>query len=195
MKNPQLSLKKTTFCLSFINAFRLLVIVGLRPGELCDLRRTKQTDKCTLAISGNYNRFGERTKGKTKNAIRHFVLPSYGVKIMDDQRKLLIKARIASKYLFPIIDREQSTSAQIYKRWKRFARANEIADVSLYELRHTFVSMCKGSIPERLIKPVVGHSSKMPTYNTYGHAMDVELEMVAQIIEEAYSEIINNKRG
>jgi hypothetical protein len=56
--------------------------------------------------------------------------------------------------------------------------------------------MCKGSIPEALLNPVVRHSSKMPTYDTYGHAVKGDLESVAGMIENAYAEIVQGpKKG
>ena len=175
----------------YIHAFRFLVAVGMRPGELCELERGKQGDNCAVSVHGSYNRFGEHTHGKTKNAVRTFILPSLGVKILADQAKMLKAHGIVSKYIFPDRDGGQLTSRELYKRLKRYEAVNGLTGVSLYELRHTFVSMCKGVIPEALIQPFVGHSSKMPTYNTYGHQMSDDMQTVAALIDSAYSDITN----
>ena len=174
----------------YVYAYRFLAIVGLRPGELCELQRKKQDSKSTINIHGSFNRFGEHTSGKTKNALREFILPEAAVNILKDQEEMLKRAGIVSAYLFPAKDGTQSTSRELYKRWKMYQKINGIEDISLYELRHTFVSVCKGTLPESIIKPVVGHSSKMPTYNTYGHQIDGDLESAALLIDKAYKDIL-----
>ena len=176
----------------YIHAFRFLVTVGLRPGELCELQRRNQGDCCAISVHGSFNRFSEHTHGKTRNAVRTFILPSLGTKILADQAQMLKEKRIISKYLFPDRDGDQLTSRELYKRLKRYEAVNGLTDVSLYELRHTFVSMCKGVIPEALIQPFVGHSSKMPTYNTYGHQMSDDMQTVAALIDSAYADITSN---
>jgi len=177
----------------YIHAYRFLAVVGLRPGELCELERRKQS-KGKAVVHGSYNRFGEHTSGKTKNAIRTFIIPDLAVQILSDQRAMLKKAGVVSKYVFPSPDGTQSTSREIYKRWQMYQKVNNITPISLYELRHTFVSVCKENIPEALIKPVLGHSSKMPTYETYGHIINGDLEAAASLINETYSVILDKKK-
>ena len=191
------SISTTTFrkrpCDEFyIHAFRFLVVTGLRPGELCELQKRHQTIDGRVSVHGSFNRFGEHTMGKTQNAVREFILPQIGTQILKDQLAMLKRQGIVSKYLFPDRDGDQLTSRELYKRLKKYEEVNVLSDVSLYELRHTFVSMCKGTIPEALLKPVVGHSSKMPTYDTYGHTLDGELATVAELINSAYSGIIKD---
>ncbi len=178
----------------YVHAFRFMAVVGMRPGELCDLR-TKYQKNGNAAVLGSYNKFGEHTKGKTKNAVRTFVLPERAKNILQDQRNMLKKAGIVSEFVFPDQDCMQSTSRELYKRWIQFQKHNGIYPViSLYELRHTFVSVCKGSISESLIKPVIGHSSNMPSYSTYGHVMQGELEQVAGNIDTAFNAILGNSK-
>lgn len=173
----------------YIHAFRFLASAGLRPGELCELKEREQTSTKSLSVTGSLNRFGEHTSGKTANAIRTFVLPTIALQIIGDQKAMLKAAGIVSPYLFPAPDGNQSTSALLYKHWIKYQKFNDLPGISLYELRHTFVSVCKGNVPEPLIKPIIGHSSDMPSYKTYGHAMSGELEMVAKMIDSAYAEI------
>ncbi len=176
----------------YIHAFRFLVVTGLRPGELCELQRKRQETTGTLIVHGSFNRFGEHTSGKTKNAVREFILPQIGIQILQDQFAMLKQHGIISKYLFPDRDGDQLTSRELYKRLKKYEEVNGLTSISLYELRHTFVSMCKGTIPEALLKPFVGHSSKMPTYDTYGHTLDGEMVTVATLINSIYSGITKN---
>ncbi len=174
----------------YIHAYRFLAVVGLRPGELCELKRNKQSDNAQVVVHGSYNKYGEHTSGKTKNAIRTFILPNLAQQILTDQVNMLKQNGIVSMYLFPNRSAEQATSRELYKRWQAYQKSNGIDPISLYELRHTFVSLCRRSIPEALIKPVLGHSSKMPSYDTYGHEIDGDADYVAQKIQEIYDELL-----
>lgn len=175
----------------YIHAFRFLATVGLRPGELCELQRRHQGDCCAISVHGSFNRFSEHTHGKTKNAVRTFTA-LFGRKNPCGSAQMLKEKGIISKYLFPDRDGDQLTSRELYKRIKRYETVNGLTGVSLYELRHTFVSMCKGTIPEALIQPFVGHSSKMPTYNTYGHQLSDDMQTVAALIDSAYADITSS---
>jgi hypothetical protein len=74
--------------------------------RICDVAEKLNASKASASL----NRFGARAQGKTQNAIRTFVLPGYAVQVIADQRQMLKKAGIASKYLLPTPDGLQSTS-------------------------------------------------------------------------------------
>lgn len=74
--------------------------------------------------------------------------------------------------------------------WKKYQAANGLEGITTYELRHTFVSLCQNAVPENLIKSVVGHSSKMPTYETYGHELDSDAETANRLINHVFTEIL-----
>lgn len=171
----------------YIHAYRLLVCTGLRPSELFELRKGNIKEE-TLAVTGGYNRFGEHTKGKTGNAVRSFILPDKAASVLNDQRQMLKVKGIISPYLFPQPDGTQLTCRLLYGAWKRYQKANSITPISLYELRHTFVSLCQHTIPEALIKPMIGHSSAMPSYGTYGHQMQGDRELVVGMVNDIFAE-------
>ena len=64
--------------------------------------------------------------------------------------------------------------------------------VSLYELRHTYVSVNK-EMPEGLKKMVVGHSQDMDTEGTYGHQMAGDMAKAAAFTDAAFADIIGKK--
>lgn len=64
--------------------------------------------------------------------------------------------------------------------------------VSLYELRHTYVSVNKEML-EGLKKITIGHSQDMDADGIYGHQMAGDLAKAAAFTEEAFSEIIKAK--
>lgn len=65
-----------------------------------------------------------------------------------------------------------SNQQSLYNYWKFYQRCNGIdPPVSLYELRHTFVSMIEDAVPPAQLRRIVGHSKSMDTYGWYSHAV------------------------
>lgn len=79
---------------------------------------------------------------------------------------------------------------KVYDSWKRYLKANNLPDISFHELRHTAISMYKGSIPKELLKEVVGHSASMDTFGTYGHQFDGQLEDTAAAMDAVLKKVI-----
>lgn len=172
----------------YIHAYRFAVLTGVRPGELCGLQTGDiRGDRVTLRRS--YNVHGETTQGKNNNARRTFQLPARAMAVLEAQRSQLRRVGIISPYLFPDDEGGQTRETNLYHAWVRYCRTNEIPPVSLYELRHTFVSVNK-EMPSGLKKMAMGHSKDMDTEGTYGHQMAGDLERVAAYTEAAFSAVI-----
>lgn len=61
----------------------------------------------------------------------------------------------------------------LYNYWQFYQRSNGIdPPVSLYELRHTFVSIIEDAVSPAELRRMVGHSKSMDTYGWYSHAVD-----------------------
>lgn len=172
----------------YIHAYRFAVLTGVRPGELCGLQQGDiKGSKVTLRRS--FNVHGETTQGKNNNARRTFQLPARAVAELEAQRSQLRRVGIISPYLFPDDEGGQTKEPNLYHAWLRYCKANGIPPVSLYELRHTFVSVNK-EMPSGLKKMAVGHSKDMDTEGTYGHQMAGDLERAAAYSEAAFDAII-----
>ncbi|MCB6366595.1 site-specific integrase [Intestinibacillus massiliensis] len=162
-----------------INAYRLQVLTGLRPGELLGLEWTDIVEN-KVHVRRSINKYGEVTTGKNDNAVRHFVLSGLALKVLTDQRKLsLTKGRIFGDITHDIYR----------KRWEKYCISNGIELISTYELRHTFVSVAK-NLSEGQVKTLVGHSKNMDTFGIYGHELQGELEETANEIDELFSRLI-----
>lgn len=159
-----------------IYAYRLQVILGLRPGELLAIEKKNISDT-SLSNKHSKNWLGEITDGKNENAIRTIGLNSIAKNIIEEQLKQSPK----SKYLFD----EDITQAYYRNRWKAYCEANDIEYVSPYELRHTFVSVVK-VLPEGEVKSIVGHSKNMDTFGVYGHDMEGDRLRVANNVENVF---------
>ena len=165
-----------------IYAYRLQVILGLRPGELLAIEKKNITDT-SLNNKHSKNWLGEITDGKNENAIRTIGLNSIAKGLIDEQLK---QNPTKSKYLFG----DELTQEYYRNRWKAYCEANNIEYVTPYELRHTFVSVVK-VLPEGDVKSIVGHSKNMDTFGVYGHDMEGDRLRVAQNVETVFRTHLN----
>lgn len=166
----------------YIYAYRFAVATGLRPGELRAITRDNLKGY-TLQINKSINIHNELTQGKNENANRPVYLSQMAYDIIHQQLELKPDA----EYVFDI----NSTSTFLH-RWKRYCNANDITVISLYEMRHTFVSIVK-NLPEGAVKQIVGHSKNMDTFGVYGHQLTGEDRATANLIEGVFTKILENQ--
>lgn len=164
----------------YINAYRFQVLMGLRPGELCGLR-WDDIQGNTVHIRRSLNTRGEITQGKNENAVRSLVMPDMARAVLEQQRK----EAGCLPTVFGIM-REDA----LYRRWKVYCEANNIKPISLYELRHTFVSVVK-NLPEGEVKGLVGHSRNMDTFGQYSHALTGDAEHTAKDVNDVFVRLLN----
>lgn len=171
----------------YIHAYRFAVTVGLRPGELIGLRK-KDIGKGQINISRAINKLGEETQGKNENAIRTIKLSEFSIRELAAQIMDLEKGRHPLEpedLIFPV-----PSEVSLYRRWKKYQKDNGIdPPISLYELRHTFVSFEK-RLPTDILKGVVGHSPSMDTLGTYGHEVAGEQDEEARLLADAFRRYI-----
>ena len=60
------------------------------------------------------------------------------------------------------------------------------AEVTLYEMRHTFVSIESGVLTDSQLKMLVGHSKNMDTAGVYRHELDGQREDLAAATTAAF---------
>lgn len=164
----------------YINAYRFAVLTGLRPGELLGLRWA-DIKGSTVNISRAINVKGQETRGKNENACRSFVLPDVAKAVLEAQRA--ITGHCESVFCL-------ETERRFYKRWKVFCAANDLQPVSLYELRHSFVSAIK-TLPAGEVKALVGHSQDMDTFGQYSHALTGEDTETAQAVNGMFLKLLH----
>lgn len=157
----------------FWNAYRLQLVTGLRPGELRGLEWDDIHGR-EIHLRRSINCHDKVTRGKNENAIRTVPLTKLALQILDEQRQVAGDF----KMVFPEITSEE----RYYSSWKRYQSANGLPGVSLYEMRHTFVSMAK-NLPEGSLKQLIGHSKDMDTYGVYSHPMDGDTRNTADQID------------
>lgn len=172
----------------YIHAWRLMVVLGLRRGEVCGLQRDDIKDG-KLSIKRSVNSLGEVTQGKTRAAQRTIVVPAHAQKILDGQAAMLRQAGIVSRWIFPDGDGNMSDPNSVYKRWLAYARQHNIKS-SLHELRHTHISLMQDTVPENMLKRMVGHTKNMDTFGVYGHEVDGEAQKAAALVDGVFDALI-----
>lgn len=163
----------------YINAYRFEVLTGLRPGELLGLRWS-DIKGSTVNLSRAINVKGIETRGKNENAVRSFVLSDVARAVLEAQRA--ITGHCESVFCL-------ETERRYYKRWKVYCAANDLQPVSLYELRHTFVSVVK-TLPAGEVKELVGHSEDMDTFGVYSHTLTGEDIATAQAVNAVFLKLL-----
>lgn len=169
----------------YVNMYRWQLVTGMRPGEM--IARTKADVKDGFVyIKSSRNIYGELTNGKNDNAVRRIKITQLAQNILKDQEAAERRLGITSTLLFPETDGGYCSEATIYKHWTKYQKDNGIDHISLYELRHTFVSICAEAVPENLLKLVVGHSESMDTTGVYGHMLQGQLDRAADAIASSF---------
>lgn len=164
----------------YIYAYRFQVLTGLRPGELMGLRWADVQGN-TVKIRQSINIEGNQTHGKNENAVRSFALSELARAVLNEQRKITGKGE--DVFCIP-------SEQHYYDRWCIYCRANEIPHVSVYELRHTFVSVAK-NLPAGEVKDLIGHSRNMDTFGVYAHALNGDAENTARAVNGVFEKLLN----
>ncbi len=173
----------------FIHYYRLMLLTGCRPSELLGLQFADvDLDKRCISIKRAINIHKEVTQGKNQNALRTVPLCDLA---LEEAKAQMIQAEKAvsvphSKYLFTADERK------ILTYWRRYLAYNDMTKITLYELRHTFVSIAK-SLPEGEVKSLVGHSQNMDTYGVYSHAFEGDFSRVSNDIQICFNNILNSR--
>ena len=88
---------------------------------------------------------------------------------------LLKASGIPLNYTTPLFQIQNQRA--LFKRWKKYQHDNGIEpQVTLYEMRHTFVSIESGVLTDSQLKMLVGHSKNMDTAGVYRHELDGQRE-------------------
>lgn len=165
----------------YIHFWRFLLATGCRPGEGLGLKWSDIHDGM-VHIRRSHNYRGRMTEGKNENARRTFALNSIIEKILSDQKARTW--RLNSEYVFCNHAGQPGLQTATKNSWDAI-RKELGTKATPYSLRHTFVSFLADMVPEQALKDVIGHSVKMTTYETYGHAVNGRAEETARSINIA----------
>lgn len=178
----------------YIHAYRIAVILGLRPGELAHIQDKRDIKGKRCYLRGALNVHGEFTQGKNENAIRNYVLPELALREIEAQRQMLKNAGILSPYLFPGRDGEHMVYRTYSENWKRYRDFHGLSPRTLYEMRHTYFAINKNS-PVELLKIMAGHSENFNSFDFYGGELEDDSQQLAYMIDNAVRAILSDNSG
>ena len=160
-----------------VNAYRLAIAYGLRPGEILGLQ-WGDIDDDTIHIRRAINAKNEHTDGKNDFAIRDLPQTKHTRGIFDAQEQFRCTSspteRVFGDYAEPTLR----------SRWERYCNYNGIPYITPYELRHTFASIYKSAFALWTLDELMGHAHQGVTLGIYSHAMADDMDDVPRILEE-----------
>jgi len=172
----------------YIYYYRFAVSTGLRPGELLGMQcRDVKDGVATIRRAINYKK--HETQGKNENALRSFTLNAYALEAYRQQLLALVEYGLPHSPTSPLWPCASQNA--LYQHWQTYQEKNGIEPrISMYELRHTFVSVVQ-DLPGGDLKALVGHSKSMDTLGTYGHDLRGKDKQRAQAVYDAFSLALN----
>lgn len=169
--------------------FCFLILTGMRPGEALGLQ-ISDIKGDEIRIRRSVNKSGKITDGKNDNARRVIPLGTTAKRIIDQTIERNKKYKLNTDWIFCSADGGVGSQSTMRNHWNELKAERDInRAVTVYGLRHTFISLMKGVLPEQQIKDIVGHSTSMDTFGTYGHIVDGQSLKSAQIIDLTINQI------
>lgn len=180
--------------LTYHKCLCFMVCTGVRPGEAIGLKWSDIDYKNgVITINRSINTKGIETEGKNKNAHRVIPLTPLVNKILDDQRAATKKLK--SEWIFCSAIGDRGNQSTLGHHYDQLAQERGFGG-SPYALRHTFVSMVKNTMPEQMVRTLVGHGINIDTFGVYGHSVEGELRQAADIMDLTFTNLdrdVNNK--
>ena len=173
----------------YINAFRVMLLCGLRPGECYGLQ-ADDVGNGVLYIRRAVNDDGQITSGKNKNARRVVPLPELASSLINDTIARNKAAHFNTPWIFCNGVGAPASQDTARKQWNELKASRGIPGTP-YSLRHTFVSIVSSQthLAEGTIKELIGHSESMDTFGTYKHTVSNEIESAAEIINLTFERL------
>lgn len=180
----------------WIWSMRLLLVTGLRRGELLALRETDiDIENHRIVIDESDSATG---LGDTKSAKIHYVplskkameyLKEQGEMLKNEFNPILYNESLKkTKLLFPSGNGTMLRADSFTKMVKRFSIKAGIY-ASPHCLRHTFVYLSRKKLTLKELQDILGHDEKTTTTDIYGNMLDDSSEETADVIDNIFDKI------
>ena len=173
--------------------FKFLLLTGMRPGEALGLK-VSDIDGDRVYIRRAVNSQGIITTGKTANARRLIPIGNLAKSILEETIKRNEELNLRTEWVFCSPDGSMGNQSTMRNHWNTLKKERGLAG-SVYSLRHTFISFTKSTLPEQILRDVVGHSATMSTFETYGHIVEGEARQAADIIDLTFGAVFGAKES
>lgn len=167
-------------------AFYLLLVTGLRRGELLGLRWS-DLEGGQLHIQRSYTLLSGRphwSEPKTENGRRTVTLPADALEVLEQHRDQQHHDGSASRdsldVMFTTPTGEPISPNTFNGIWKRLQEAAGVPPIRLHDLRHMHVSwLVQLGFDPRVIADRVGHADASFTLDRYSHAFESRRQATA----------------
>lgn len=179
----------------YIHAWRFLVLTGLRRAEICGLKTDRDYKDGRIYINETISHKNYLLAPKSEDSVRNFYPPDLAIEEWKKHIELRRKKSIYSEYFFCDKAGNYMRPRMVSAEWLKWRRANGI-DMTLHELRHTFVSYVRqlSELALEDVKKIVGHDERMNTDATYNHIVELTREQQSEKDrkDKIKSQIINS---
>lgn len=173
--------------------FCWLICTGMRPGEGLGLQ-VGDIYEDGIIIRRSVNKDGVITNCKNENARRMIPIGKTARQLLNQTIERNKALKLDTEWIFCSPDGSVGNQSTMRNHWSELKKELGLnPKVTSYGLRHTFVSMMKGVLPEQIIKDIVGHSVSMDTFGVYGHIVEGEAREAAEIIDLTFNSITQAK--
>lgn len=176
--------------LTYHKAFCFMICTGLRPSECLGLKWSDIQGE-VATIRRGVNSSGKITTGKNTNAQR--IIPIAGItkQILDIQREST--KHLKSEWVFCSKVGGVGNQHTMYNQYVALKEERGLKG-SLYSFRHTFISLMKNTMPEQMVRSIVGHGVNIDTFGVYGHLVNGEMKQAAILTDIAFSTVNENSK-
>lgn len=163
--------------------FQFLCVTGLRCGEglgiqIGDIKGDR------LIISRSVTANGTVSDCKNRNAKRVIPLGDLAKHILNETIARNERLNLRTEWVFCSPDGSMGNQSTMRNHWNMIKKERNLPEhSSVYSLRHTFISLMRDVMPAEMVKSIVGHSTNMDTFGTYGHFIDGQDKRAAEIID------------
>lgn len=176
-----------------IHAIMFCLHSGMRPEEVCGMPEDHDYAK-GYVMERVVTQFGEvREEGKSAKATRSVPIGEYALIDIKLQREMKRRKGLNSAWLFCNAYGRRMTPKMMSDVFRKFADQAG-SDLTLYELRHTMISIMPDSVSEKALKDGVGHSESMRTQEVYGHALKSDRKKLPKQVDTAFDEFYGKSK-
>jgi integrase len=161
---------------------QLILMTGLRRGELLALR-WEDIDDC-IHIRRTRSPDGQEGPPKSQAGNRAIMVGKAVQGVLDAQRDMLRIEGIVSPYVFPGKDGKGMSPSTYHHIIDYHAKKAEM-QVSVHELRHTFVSLSAKGMDLKALQAILGHTKASVTLDVYRHMIAGDEQHAADLVDEA----------
>ena len=168
--------------------FCFLLVTGMRPSEALGIQKkdiSAAFDR--IYINRAVNSRGFITEGKNANAKRLIPIGDYARSILKSTIERNERLNLHTEWVFCSPDGSKGNQSTMRNQWAILKRDRNLSG-TVYSLRHTFISILKNTMPEQMLRDIIGHSASMPTFMIYGHVLESEHIEAAKIIDLTFKE-------